>query len=214
MSRYYLLFFLLLLISKKGFCQAEDKNLLQFSGVVVHRDSLHPIPFTNIMIKNTYRGTISDYYGFFSFVARLRDTIEFTSIGFKKSIYVIPDSLEENRYSLIQIMVPDTIQLKEAVIYPWPTKEQFKQAFISLSVPDDDLKRAKKNLENEQLAAVAENLPVDGSLTYKYALEQRYSKLYTAGQLPKNNLLNPIAWAQFIQAWKNGNFKNKDKYDK
>jgi hypothetical protein len=30
------------------------------------------------------------------------------------------------------------------------------------------------------------------------------------GQLPKNNLLNPIAWAQFIQAWKNGDFRRKE----
>lgn len=211
MIKKYFLFVLFLVFARSAFSQSDDKSLLQFSGVVVHRDSLHPVPFTNVMIKGTYRGTISDYYGFFSFVARLRDTIEFTSVGFKKSVFIIPDSLSENRYSLIQILIPDTVQIKEAVVYPWPTKEQFKQAFITLNIPDDDLKRAKRNLENEQLAAVAENLPVDGSLTYKYSLEQRYSQLYTAGQLPKNNLLNPIAWSQFIQAWKNGDFKKKDK---
>ncbi|MEO5571227.1 MAG: carboxypeptidase-like regulatory domain-containing protein [Bacteroidia bacterium] len=197
-----------------GFSQTDDKNLIQFSGVVVNRDSLHPVPFSNVMIKGTYRGTISDYYGFFSFVARLNDTIEFSSIGYKKNYYIIPDSLKENRYSLIQILSPDTIQLKEAVIYPWPSKEQFKQAFLNTNIPDDDLIRARKNLDDRTMKAIAATLPVDGSLTFKYQMQQQYSRLYSAGQLPFNNLMNPIAWAQFIQSWKNGDFKRKkDKFE-
>jgi hypothetical protein len=214
MIKKYFIFLLFFLSMFKAFSQKDEKGLIQFSGVVVHRDSLHPIPFTNVMIKNTYRGTMSDYYGFFSFVAKLRDTIEFSGIGFKKGYYIIPDTLKENRYSLIQILIPDTFLLKETVIYPWPTREQFKQAFIALNVPDNDLARAKKNLEEERMREVAENLPVDGSLTFKYKMQQQYSRLYSAGQLPYNNLLNPIAWAQFIQAWKNGDFKKKDNYDK
>lgn len=206
--------FLFILFIQKTFAQNEDKNLVQFSGVVVTADSLRPVPFTSIIIKDTYRGTISDFYGFFSFVARVHDTIVFSSIGFKNAYFIIPDTLTENRYSLIQVIFPDTIQLKEAVIYPWPTREQFRQAFVNLNLPSDDLQRAKKNLEKEKLRELAENLPVDGSLTFKYQMQQQYSRLYSVGQLPKNNLLNPISWAQFIQSWQNGDFKNKDKYDK
>ena len=191
--------------------QTEDKDLVQFSGVVLNIDSLHPVPFASIIIKDTYRGTMSDYYGFFSFVARMNDTIVFSSVGYKKTNFVIPDTLTENRYSLIQVLLRDTILLKEAVIYPWPTKDQFKNAFLSLNIPDDDLARAKKNLESQKLQELAENLPPDGSLNYKFTMQQQYSKLYTVGQLPKNNLLNPIAWMQFINAWKNGDFKRKKK---
>jgi len=47
------------------FVQAQqNKKLIQFSGVVVNGDSLQPIPFVNIMIKNSYHGTVSDYYGY------------------------------------------------------------------------------------------------------------------------------------------------------
>ena len=81
-------------------------------------------------------------------------------------------------------------------------------------MPDDDLARAKRNLNDRTMQEIAATLPVDGSLTFKYQMQQQYSRLYSSGQLPKNNLLNPIAWAQFIQAWKNGEFKRKkDKYD-
>ncbi|HRH63216.1 MAG TPA: carboxypeptidase-like regulatory domain-containing protein [Bacteroidia bacterium] len=192
------------------FVQAQqNKKLIQFSGVVVNGDSLQPIPFVNIMIKNSYHGTVSDYYGYFSFVAQENDVIEFSALGYKKSSFTIPDSLEESRYSLIQMLNGDTILLNTAIIYPWPTKEQFKQAFINLELPNDDMARAQRNLEREAMRQRGESMSMDGAMNQKYYLQQRNSRLYYAGQLPPNNLLNPIAWAKFIQAWKNREFKRK-----
>jgi len=40
-------------------------------------------------------------------------------------------------------------------------------------------------------------------------LQQLTAKLYYNGQLPPNNLLNPIVWAKFINAWRDGTLKNK-----
>ncbi len=206
-----LLFLLVIFSSQCLHAQVENKKLVQLSGVVVTGDSLSPVPYTGLMIKNSNRGTVSDFYGFFSIVAQPGDEIEFSSIGYKKISYKIPDSLNENRYSLIQILNHDTIMLNMAVIYPWPTREQFKQAFLDLKIPDDDMAHARRNLALEQMRDEAERIDMDGSMNSKYVMQQRQSKLYYAGQLPPNNLLNPIAWAQFIQAWKEGKFKNKDK---
>jgi hypothetical protein len=192
--------------------QAQNKNseaLVQFSGVVVSSDSLQPIPFTSIIIRNTYRGTVSDVYGFFSFVARMKDTIEFSAIGFKKGFYIIPDTITNQRYSLIQMLTADTIMLRETVIYPWPTKEQFKEAFLNLHIPDDDLARAERNLNRDQLNAIADGMTMDGSMNYKYQMNQHASRLYYAGQVPTSNWLNPIAWAKFIESWQSGQFKKK-----
>ena len=185
----------------------EDKDLIQFSGVVVDGDSLQPLSFTTILIKNSRRGTISDYYGFFSFVAQPNDTIEFSSVGYKKARFVIPDTLTTNRYSIIQLLFKDTIWLSEAVVYPWPTREQFKEAFMSLNVPDDDLERARKNLEMAEMRERSEIMGMDGSENYKWQMNQYQTRLYYNNQLPPNNLMNPIAWAQFIRAWKEGKFK-------
>lgn len=188
----------------------EKRRPIQFSGVVVTGDSLKPVPFVTILVKHTNRGTIADYYGFFSFVAQEGDTIEFSTVGLRKSRFIIPDTLIENRYSIIQMMFKDTILLREAVIYPWPTREQFKQAFLNLEVPDDDLARAQKNLARSEMRAMMEEIPMDGSQNFRNANYQRYTKMYYAGQLPPNNLLNPIAWSKFIKAWKNGDFKSKE----
>lgn len=189
----------------------DDNRLVQFSGVVVTADSLRPLPFTHIIIKNTRRGTISDFFGFFSFVAEKGDVVEFTSVGYKPSFYRIPDTLSGTRYSLIQMMQTDTVWLTEAIIYPWPSPDQFKQAFLNTSPPDDDYDRAVKNLELAALKERAESVPMDASMSFRNQINQTTSRLYYAGQLPPNNLLNPLAWSKFIQAWKNGDFRrNKD----
>ncbi len=185
----------------------KEHNLIQFSGVVVEGENLHPAPYTSIIVKNTRRGTISDYFGYFSFVAKKNDTIEFSAIGFTPAQYIIPDTLSSSTYSLIQVLQRDTIYLKVTEVFPWPSKEQFKQAFLNLNLPDDDLARASKNMDRSDVKEQMVGMAMDASLNYKFNSQQNQSKLYYAGQMPPNNLLNPIAWAKFIKAWKNGDFK-------
>ena len=106
-----LLLSLLLVIATLATAQDDasgKRNLVQFSGVVVTGDSLQPVPFTNILIKNSYRGTMSDIYGYFSFVAQMGDTILFSAIGFQRSSFAIPDSLKENKVCMIHVMHSDT----------------------------------------------------------------------------------------------------------
>jgi hypothetical protein len=190
---------------------AKTTNLIQFSGVVVEGDSLRPVPYASIMVRNSYRGTVSDYFGYFSFVAQKGDTMDFSAIGYRDASYIIPDTLSTNKYSLIQVLGTDTIYLKTAEIFPWPSKEQFKHAFLQLNAADDDLARAQKNMDRADMKERMTGMANDASLSYKYSQQQYQSKLYYAGQLPPNNLLNPIAWSKFIKAWKNGDFKNKKK---
>lgn len=184
-------------------------NYVQFSGVVVTGSNLEPVPFVNVVEKSSYRGTSSDYYGFFSFVAQPGDTIIFSAIGFKRSQYVIPDSLVTARYSLIHKINEDTILLKVKEVFPWPSREQFKEAFLNLDIPNDDLERARANLDPAVLASKQDAYPRSGSVNFKMQMQQISSQLYYAGQAPPNNLLNPLAWAKFIKAWKNGDFKRK-----
>lgn len=188
----------------------DKEKLIQFSGVIVTADSLHPVPFTHIIVKNTRWGTVADFYGYFSFVARPNDTILFSAVGFKRSTYVIPDTITKNRYSLIKAMTADTLLLDETIIYPWPTKEQFKEAFVKLRVPDDDLARAQKNLAQAEMRERAENLKMDGSMNYRNYMQTETYKHYYIGQTQPITLLDPFAWARFFQAWKDGKFKKKD----
>ena len=98
--------------------QDGKHDLVQFSGVVVEGDSLQPIPYTSIIVQNGYRGTVSDYFGYFSFVAQEGDTIEFSAIGFNSAFFIIPDTLTNNKYSLIQVLKVDTVRLAITDVYP------------------------------------------------------------------------------------------------
>lgn len=76
-----------------------------------------------------------------------------------------------------------------------------------------DLAIARKNLDPELLQERAEEMPMTGSMNFKWQMQQRSNQLYYAGQSRMNNLsnlLNPIAWAKFIEAWKRGDFKRKE----
>jgi hypothetical protein len=201
---------LFLALSSLDVKSQSREELVQFSGIIITGDSLNPVPFATIIVKNTDRGTTSDYYGYFSFVAKPLDTIVFSSIGYKKSEFIVPDTLNDNRYSLIQMLQTDTIMLDEAVVYPWPTQDQFKQAFLNLDIPDDALEIARKNLSDEQLTVRAEAMPMTANMNFKYQMQQRTNQMYYAGQYVPNNLLNPLAWAKFVEAWKRGDFKRKE----
>jgi hypothetical protein len=206
---YFFLFFIFLDVIS----YAQDiapRKAIQFSGVVVDGDSLFPVPFTNIIIRNTNRGTVADYYGFYSIVAQANDTIDFSAIGYKRASFVIPDTLHESRYSMIQLLFIDTVLLREAIVYPWPTREQFRDAFLSLRIPDDDKDRALRNLARSEMKELADALPMDGGMNYKWQMQQQQSRLYFIGQYPPNNLLNPVAWSQFIKAWQEGQFRRRD----
>src|ERR1035437_9868155 len=111
--------------------EINNANLIQFSGITITNDSLTAVPYTKIIIKNTNRGTSSDVMGYFSFVAHKSDTILFIALGFKKSSFIIPDTITKSRYSLIQLMIGDTLTLPAAYIFPWPTLDDFKRAFLA-----------------------------------------------------------------------------------
>jgi hypothetical protein len=200
--------FICVLISTLAVSQ-ERSDLIQFSGVLVSSDSLDQVSYASVIDKTTGKGTMSDYYGYFSFVTRPGDTILFNAFGFKPSSYIVPDTLNDNRYSVIHVMTPDTMLLPQVDVYPWPSREEFARAFVEMEPYDDALRRAQRKLSGESLAFAAAKVPTDGALSYNWETEQRQTQLYTQGQTPMNNLLNPAAWSKFIESWRNGDFQRE-----
>ncbi len=200
------LFTLAFIVISTAFALAQSPNekLIQLSGVVVSSDSLSEMPFASVFDKTVKRGTIADAYGFFSMVVKPGDTIVFKYAGHKPSSYIVPDSLTEDRYSIIHMMEMDTVELETVTVYPWPSREAFAQAFVEMNPYDDELLKAQKLLSGQSLASLASNVSSDGSISYGNVMNQQNTRLYTMGQSPVNNLMNPFAWASFLQKWRNG----------
>ena len=188
-----------------------DSNLVQFSGMVLDgsNEELYPVPYTNILVKGKSRGTYTDLKGFFSIVVEKTDTIEFSAIGYETVEYVIPAELEDPRYSLVQLMTQDVVNLPETVVFPWPSREHFKLEFLAMDVTSELQDRATRNLANESLERMRNTIVADGDENADYYLRKQASNSYYVGQQPPMNIFNPIAWKKFFDAWKKGDFKKK-----
>jgi len=189
--------------------QIDTTKLIQLSGVVVSETELNTMPYTTIYDKTQKRGVMADYYGYFSLVVLPSDTLYFSYYGYKTSMFVVPDTLTENRYSIIHMLEKDTVNLPEVTVYPWPSKEDFARYFVEMNPTDDAIKRAQRELSGESLAFAAARVKSDASLAHGVVQNQMNTKIYTRGQIPGNNLLNPFAWSKFVKDWKEGKLKRQ-----
>src|SRR4030095_10643832 len=164
---FFILIFLMVLM---GPTRAQQQRLIQYSGVVLSTDSsATPVPYASIFNKSIRFGTIANFQGFFSFAARVGDTIEVSSVGYQKGLVVVPDIPENEGYTAMIFLNPEVKLLPETRVYPWFSKEQFRDAFVHLNIPDDDIERARKNLNAQTMRELGETVR-DGSLSAKQTL--------------------------------------------
>ncbi len=189
--------------------ETRRDSVIQLFGVVMTSDSLRAVPAASVIVIGKGRGTITNNDGVFSIVVLKGDHILFSSIGFKDKSIFIPRDLTETQYSVIQLLVSDTNYLPATILKPRPTREQFERDFANTRVPDDMYETARQNTDQAKLRALMATLPQDGREAVNYQLRQDANKYYYAGQIPPQNIFNPFAWAEFIKAWKRGDFKNK-----
>ena len=206
---YFFLFLFALPLSLKAQFENYKDSVVQLYGVVMSADSLQGLPAVSIMVKGRNQGTMTNDQGVFSIVVLKGDQLEFTSVGYKPKLVTIPKNLDGNQQSMIQLMVQDTVYLAATIIKKYPTREEFERDFANTKVPDDQEEIARQNLSEANRRALLNVYPTNGREATNYYFKQNQRKYYSAGQLPPQNIFNPMAWAEFIKAWKRGDFKNK-----
>jgi hypothetical protein len=192
----------------------QQPKVVQFSGMVFHNvDSIEPepLPYTAIRVKGTGRGATANEDGFFSFVALAGETIEFSRIGYNSVEIKIPDTLSSDQYKWIQVMTEDPIEAYTAVIMPWPSNDHFKQEFLAIDISNQLRDHAIANLADEKLKEIRYSVPADGRETTSLVIRDQARDYIYTGQIKPQNIFNPLAWKQFIDAWRRGDFKSKKK---
>lgn len=199
--------------------QQQKKEPIQMSGIVLSADSVPQfMPFVNITVKKRNRGAASNAEGFFSFAVLPGDTLVFTSIGFRKEVLSIPDTLEDKEYLARIIMKRDTTMLDEVTLYPWPTPDRFKDEFLATRVPTTEEDIAMRNLAIQELKARAEKMGYSAEEIQDYVIAAHNADIYNYGRYNAysgggtailGSLSNPFAWAQFFEALKRGDFNSK-----
>jgi hypothetical protein len=148
--------------------------------------------------------------GFFSLPTLAGDTVEFSSLGYISQQVVIPEGGELGRVNLVQPLGRDTVNMADAFVYPWPTRERFKQEFLALGLPNQGLDPAWDSpIDPIDIYDRLTEVGRDGQSTSTSVLAAQAQQAGYAGQAPPVNLLNPVAWAQFIQALKSGDLKRQ-----
>jgi len=215
-KNFVLLILPLLFFSQSIFGQTKGEDLVQFTGIILDGtdEELLPLPYANVLVIDHNRGTYSDFNGFFSIVVEKGDKVEFSAVGYQTVQFQIPDTLTDNRYSLVQLMTQDTINLPETVVFPWPSRDHFKLEFLAMDVTSELQDRAVKNLANETLRKMRSEVVADGNENADYYLRQQSRNYYHIGQTPPMNIFSPLAWKQFFDSWKRGDYKKKRKEDR
>jgi len=191
-----------------SFAQTNLK-LVQLSGVVVATDSLIPVPFVNVYVQGTSRGTLSNWTGVFSLIVVAGDTVRFSALGFQTEKFVVDKAITQNMLSIKIEMKTDTVFIQKVTIYPWPSQEDFKQHFLALNVDDPLTDIAIENIQNALASDLVLYMPMDGNEMTDRLLRAYGKSFYSAGQMPYMGIFNAFAWAQFFKMLKE-NKKKKE----
>ncbi len=187
------------------------KKVVEINGVAMSSDSLKYIPFVVINRLNKNDGSIANAQGVFSLIVTKGDTLEFLARGYSTKYYVIPADLKDSRYSIIQLMSQDTFFLDETIVKAAPSRDEFDFAFKNWDIQDDKLEIARRNTDRNTLLALAETMAKDGDERQSYFIQQQWLRTTWQGGTPPQKIFSPLAWAEFIDAWKKGKFKRKKK---
>jgi len=206
MKKMYAGLLILLLTGMASIANAQDESVM-ISGVVMDADSVGIVPYVNIRLKGTFFGTVSDNTGRFNFFASEGDTLHFSSIGYFDAYFIMPEKMEGDSYSLIQLMRKETIMLDEVVVFPWPEYDQLKRAFVNAK-----LRRSMKDVSDQATKKIKRISRQEYESNKHYYNVYYNNQLYDmTGIVPANDFINPMQWSNFIKDVRNKNFRKEKK---
>ena len=187
----------------------SDREWIQVSGSVINTDSTTGLPWVTVMVLHKNRGTYTNDAGVFSLPSLRGDTLQFSAIGFRDALVVVPENLEGRYFNVTQVLIQDTFYLPETVIRPIPFGKAFDYAFIHEDIAIDPYERARLNTSPQVLAYLYANQPKRGEEGQLMLQNMQAQSMYYQGQMKPQHIMNPLRWAEFFEAWKRGDFRKK-----
>lgn len=199
---------LFLLVSISAFSQQKENPLVQFTGVVYNADSTGVVvPYVTVTNKSSHNTVnVTNYKGYFSFVAHEQDSLQFTAIGFAPVTVVIPENIKNKSYTVQVTIRQQMINLPMVRVFPWATTDEFRKDFVNAKIADDDLEIARKNISRTSIVAMTNTLPRDAQEIQSANAQYMHQDIVNQHSRV-NPLLNPLAWGSLIKSITDGDSK-------
>ena len=186
---------------------AESGRYVQVSGIISDETGRF-VPGVAIISRNLRRATLSEPSGIYSIISMPGDTVFFRALGYKRYHTVIPDDYT-GRFATVDIRLEfDTIQIAAVNIMPWNSYSEFIKDITQERPVDPIVENMTDNLASIYVALQNEiGLQISPEASFRSVMDQNFNRMYYRGA-PANNLLNPFAWAKFVQGMKTGLLRN------
>lgn len=205
----FLLVALLTLAGTTAYAQGEIKAIT-FTGLLTGGKNSEPLPNAYVYLPKAGRGTITNSYGYFSIPVYPGDSVVFSYVGYERQYHVVPRTNEQT-YSRIIELKEDVTLLREVKVYPYPTEEEFKRAFLETRLADEkERENLAKNTDPRYLRQLAASMGMGSAANYRYFIEQQNNYTFNRTAVTTIPFLNPLAWASFIRSVKRGDLKRDD----
>lgn len=209
---------LLFCIVLSSLALAQQKKIVQFSGLIFAQGVEITVPYVTI-INKSYADQIffGSHEGYFTFVAHVGDTIEFSSVGYEKVFFTIPNTMSDKYTAHIEMksMIMELPEVTVGPPFPYASIEEFNIAFLGLHLSEDEVMIAKRNLSQQAVSSLALILPRSANEIQSQSVGVRHINMSNRviNQNFANPLLNPFAWGSLINQIKRGDFsRQKLKY--
>ena len=114
---------------------SQEQPRYQISAQVINAEDSTPVSFAHVIIMNCKKGMMCDELGKFSCNMPLNDTLIISAIGFETKKVDI-NYYNENIQDGIIKLTPLAYSIDEVIIIPYKNYKEFKEAFLSLELPE------------------------------------------------------------------------------
>jgi hypothetical protein len=177
---------------------SNQPKVIQFSGVVAEGDSLFGIPGAAVISLKSGTGTNTNLMGYFSLPVFEGDSVLIACLGYKKRYIVIPKDTNQS-YSIIIKMLEDTLILPQIDLFVFPSEETFKEIFLAMELSGkSDYANMQSNLNEQIMARITTKMDIPASVTFRNSLDKQAQLAQQKYVYTTNPLLDPFAWARFL----------------
>jgi hypothetical protein len=144
-------------------------------GKITNNQSI-PLSNVHVIDLNTRTGTITSSDGLYRLPVYAKDTVRFSSVGYKTTLLIMAGTADQVLLANFQL-ITDTLNLTEIVIRPYPKDLQtLKREFLSLELTEEP----KVDLHMDEIeiqGPVNSGMVISGPFTALYEAFSRHAKI-------------------------------------